>query len=74
MPTERITYSVAEAAARLGISKVTLYAYIKQGRVRSFRWGGRRLIRADDLQAAVDASSGRPTQGDDNGDGRVAKP
>jgi excisionase family DNA binding protein len=59
MATERLTYSIPEAAAVLGISRATLYRHIGRGLVKSFTWGGRRLIRADDLQAAVDAASGR---------------
>ena len=65
---ERLTYSVPEAAARLGISKVTLYARMNEGQVPSFRWGGRRLIRADDLKEAIDRASGRkPKKRDDDG-------
>jgi excisionase family DNA binding protein len=64
MVRTRDTYSVPEAAARLGISKTTLYERIKEGRVRAFRWVGRTLIRADDLQDAIDRASGRKPDGD----------
>jgi excisionase family DNA binding protein len=75
MPVDRLTYSVAEAADRLSISKVTLYSRIRDGQVRSFLWGGRRLIRHDDLQAAVDLASGRPPERQDDGaGGRGAEP
>jgi excisionase family DNA binding protein len=70
----RVTFSVAEAAAAHSVSRGTLYAHIKAGRVRTFKFGGRTLIRADDLKRAVDLASGRATEGNDDGDGRrVAK-
>jgi len=56
---ERLTYSVAEAAARLGVCRATLYTRIKEGQVQAFLWGGRRLIRADELERVIDAASGR---------------
>jgi excisionase family DNA binding protein len=59
---DRVTYSVAEAAAALGVSRATIYTRIAEGDLQSFRWGGRRLIRAEDLQAALDAASGRPAK------------
>jgi excisionase family DNA binding protein len=57
--TETFTYSVAEAAAKMQVSRATLYTRIREGNVLTFKWGGRTLIRADDLQAAIDLASGR---------------
>jgi excisionase family DNA binding protein len=59
----RITYSVAEAAAQLGVSRATFYRHAKAGLVHSFVWGGRRLIRHEDLKAAMDAAAGRSPAG-----------
>lgn len=56
---DRITYSVAEAAHALGVSQMTVYRRISDGSLRTFKWAGRTLIRAEDLQAALDAASGR---------------
>jgi excisionase family DNA binding protein len=71
---KRIAHSVLEAAAAVGVSRATLYRRIKDGTVRTFTWGGRRLIRDDDLQAAIDAASGRAPEGQhDGGDGRTAE-
>jgi excisionase family DNA binding protein len=69
MPIEKLTYSVAEAAAQLGVSKVTLYARMREGQVRSFLWGGRRLIRDDDLRAAIALARGGPEPVEQQGHG-----
>jgi excisionase family DNA binding protein len=73
VPPKRLTYSVAEAAGLLGVSRAGLYLHIRAGRVRTFKWGGRTLIRADDLQAAIDLASGRAPEGQHDGSGRQAE-
>lgn len=55
----RVTLSIKEAAGAIGVSKATVYAMIKRGELEVFKWGGRTLIRRDDLVAAVDRASGR---------------
>lgn len=62
--TEKLSYTIAEAATALGLSRATLYKLIKRGELRTFSWCGRTLIRADVLRAAVDRASdpeGSPT-------------
>jgi excisionase family DNA binding protein len=44
-------YSVAEAAARIGVAPVTLRLQIQHGALRASKVGGRYLITADDLAA-----------------------
>lgn len=61
---DRLTYSVAEAAHALGVSRGTVYNRVRDGSLKTFRWAGRTLIRADDLQAAIDAASGREREPD----------
>jgi len=63
--SERKSYSIPEAAGVVGLSRTTVWRWVRTGRLPSFRWGGRRLIRADDLQAAIDAVSGRAPEPDD---------
>lgn len=41
---ERVTVSVDEAAAMLGISRASAYEYVRLGRIRSVRMGRRILI------------------------------
>lgn len=45
-PTDegRLAYSVAEAAAKIGVSRAGLYNLLKDGTVPSIKLGGRRLI------------------------------
>lgn len=55
----KLAYTITEAAQALGVSPRAMRRYIQEGRVKSFKWVGRTLIRTDDLQAAIDAASGR---------------
>lgn len=65
----RLVVSVAEACALLGVSKPTVYSRMRDGTLQSIRWGGRRLIRADDLRASLDLASGRAPEGQHDGAG-----
>jgi excisionase family DNA binding protein len=56
---DRLTYTVAESADLLGMSERTLYRRIKEGKLRAYHWVGRTLIRAEDLQAALDEAAGK---------------
>lgn len=58
----RLTYSVPEAAAKLGIARSTAWRYIKSGLIPAFKFGGRTFVRAEDLKAVIDDASGRPTE------------
>ena len=42
--TERLTYTVSEAAEAIGISRSKLYTLLAQGQLRSVRIGRRTLI------------------------------
>ena len=50
---ERLTYSVVEAAAVLGISRRSVYELLGSGSLRSVKIGNRRLIRHADLERFV---------------------
>ena len=56
-PTQRIAYSVAEVCAMLGMSKGAVYNRIRDGRLPVMRFGGRTLIMASDLEAALASGS-----------------
>ena len=51
--TNRLAYSVPEAAAATGLGKTTLYALIGNGALTSSKIGGRRLITKADLDALL---------------------
>lgn len=58
-PSVKLTYTIRETAAALGLSRATIYKMIARGELETFHWCGRTLIRADVLQGAVDRASGR---------------
>ncbi len=47
--TPRLVYTVKEAAAELRIGYSTAREHIRQGTLRSFKIGGRRLVAGEDL-------------------------
>ena len=51
---ERLSYSVQEAAAAIGISSRMLHDYVKGGSIPHFRMGVRILIPADELKAFIE--------------------
>jgi excisionase family DNA binding protein len=58
--TERMAYSVTEVGELLGVSLPTIYARIKDGSLRSSKFGRRRLILRADVEALFDqAEDGR---------------
>lgn len=52
----RISYTITEAIAATGIGRSTLFALIRDDRVKSVRIGRRRLILADSLRAFVEGA------------------
>jgi excisionase family DNA binding protein len=59
LPTgAKLSYTVNEAAAALGVSRSSVYAKVREGELSTFTFCGRTLIRADVLQRAVDRASG----------------
>lgn len=53
--TDRIAYSIAETAKRLGVSRSLIYLELNRGKLASVKLGGRRLIRAVDADAYLAA-------------------
>ena len=53
----RLSYSVHEAAMATGIGRTTLYKLIGDGTLPSTKIGGRRLIRAADLDRMLAAEA-----------------
>lgn len=62
MPRERggsivpLAYRIEDAAAAIGISRSTLFEYIKDGRIPSRKIGASTVIRHRDLEAFLDAA------------------
>jgi len=54
---QKHAYNPAEAAAAFSFSRSTLYAAISQGRLRSHRVGGRRVILHEDMMKFVTGKS-----------------
>lgn len=48
-----ISFSINGAAAACGVSRSTLYALIKDGKLTPRKFGGRTLILADELEAYI---------------------
>ena len=59
---ERITYSVKEAAAALGVSEWMVREEIRVGRIDSVRFGARILIPRQALNASSATRDGPPTK------------
>jgi excisionase family DNA binding protein len=55
----KLSYTVNEACAAIGISRRKFYQLRQAGELETFCWGGRTLIREDVLRTAVDRASGR---------------
>lgn len=54
---ERLTYSPAEAAQVLGVSRPTVYTLLRRADFPAFKVGNRTLISAEGLQAWVAAQA-----------------
>lgn len=57
--SDKLAYTIGEAASAVGVSKATIWRRIKDGDLTTFKWCGRTLIRADTLQHKLDQLSGR---------------
>lgn len=51
-----LAYRIEDAAAAIGISRSTLFEYIKDGRIPSRKIGSSTVIRHCDLEAFLDAA------------------
>lgn len=49
--TERVAYSIPEAAELLGVGRTTLYAEVAAGRLATVTIGRRRLVTRDAIDA-----------------------
>ena len=52
-----LAYSIKEAAQVVSTSRPTIYAWIKQGRLRSTRINGRVFIPASSLRALIEGEA-----------------
>jgi len=52
-PASQLVYTVVEAAQALRLSRSKTYELLRNGRLRSVRIGGRRLVRRADLERFV---------------------
>ena len=56
--TERLAYSVDEAARASGLGRTTLYGLIRSGRLASHLIGRRRIIPVHSLRALINGHTG----------------
>lgn len=68
----RLTFSVAEAAAALGVGRTGLYRLIGDGKLRVLKVGSRTLIPRDALNAFIASASTAPHAQPSASDGRAA--
>lgn len=52
--SEKRLYPIAAAAERLGIGRTTAYVLMNEGKLRSVRVAGRRLISSDEIARFID--------------------
>lgn len=52
-----IAYSIAEAAKVVSTSRPTIYAWIKSGKIRATRVGGRNFVVASSLRALIEGEA-----------------
>jgi len=55
MASDKLAYSVDEAAEQLGIGRTLAYELIRDGRLPSLKLGNRRLVARADLEAFVES-------------------
>ena len=60
---QRFSYSPAEVAARLGISRALVYRLIAAGRLRAVKLGARTVIPAAELERLLSEDSASAAQG-----------
>ena len=56
---DKLAYSIKDVRGLTGLSNATIYAQIKEGKLRSAKSGGRTLILAQDLHTWIDGWSRR---------------
>lgn len=51
---EPVTISIAGAAKALGLGRTSIYALIKEGRLKTIKFGRRRLIKTASIRRLID--------------------
>jgi excisionase family DNA binding protein len=64
-PADRLTCTVEEAAALLGISRAKAYQCVREGQLRSVHIGRRILVPKDAITELLSGNSGAPSRGTD---------
>ena len=54
---EKLAYSINETAKALSLGRTSVYSLIAQGRLETFKFGSRRLVKADSLRRLVDGQA-----------------
>ncbi len=60
MSQDKLTYSINEVAAVLGVGRTTVYELIREHQLLSIKIGQRRLVARTDLEAFVTDLRARP--------------
>jgi excisionase family DNA binding protein len=55
IPSEKLTYTIKEAAAALGVGRTTLWRAVSDGKLTAIKFGSRTLIPADGLRQWIAA-------------------
>jgi len=53
---EPICCSVLDAAKSIGVSRATIYNWMKEGRIETSRVGGRRLVKIESIKRLAEAA------------------
>jgi excisionase family DNA binding protein len=51
---DKLAYSITETAKALSLGRTSVYALISEGRLETFKFGSRRLVKADSVRRLVD--------------------
>jgi excisionase family DNA binding protein len=61
LDSSALTISISDAVCRTGIGRTSMFNAIREGRLRAIKFGGRTLIRLDDLRAFINDLPARRT-------------
>lgn len=51
---DKLAYSISETAKALSLGRTSVYTLIAEGRLDTFKFGSRRLVKADSVRRLVD--------------------
>lgn len=54
---EKLAYSINETAKALSLGRTSIYALIAEGRLETFKFGNRRLVKAESVRRLVDGQA-----------------